>query len=300
MALFGGQFKFKCRYYGKIDHKFLPCKCCANYNGGNNSGTMTGEIHCTYCCKPGHVKQNCFKFKRKDTRGNNNRPSNNNNGNCDRENYDSQDMVFAATSKAEKFNNYMWICDSRACGNYCISDEGLFDVKAIHKTIKAGNGDTSMATKVGSLKCCTIQVDRSDIDIALYEFKYVPELLAYLFSVHQALKKGYKNIIQDVIISLSKGLSSITFDGMYNTKDDGTVIGIKMSVYNSSVAYSSINDPASKKIIDINLFHKMLGHCGSDRLVKTANIHDFNLHGEFKMCEEYAIAKARQKNVKKY
>ena len=43
----------------------------------------------------------------------------------------------------------------------------------------------------------------------------------------------------------------------------------------------------------------MLGHCGSDRLEKTAKIHDFKLHGEFKTCEECTIAKARQKNVNK-
>ena len=43
----------------------------------------------------------------------------------------------------------------------------------------------------------------------------------------------------------------------------------------------------------------MLGHCGSDRLEKTAKIHGFNLIGDFKTCEECAIAKARQKNVKK-
>ena len=102
-----------------------------------------------------------------------------------------------------------------------------------------------------------------------------------------------------MIISLSKGSSLITFDRIYNTKDDGIVTGIKMSVNNSSVAYNSISDPVSKKNVDINLFHKMLGHCGSDRLEKTAKIHDFKLHGEFKTCEECAIAKARQKNLNK-
>ena len=135
-------------------------------------------------------------------------------------NFDSQDMVFAATSKTEKFTNDIWICDSGACCHYCISDEGLFDVKDIHESIKVGNGDTMMATKVGSLKCRTIQVDGSGIEITLHEVKYVPDLWANLFSVHQALKKGHKLSNQDVIISLSKGSSSITFDRIYNTKDD--------------------------------------------------------------------------------
>ena len=43
----------------------------------------------------------------------------------------------------------------------------------------------------------------------------------------------------------------------------------------------------------------MLGNCWSDRLVKTAKIHSVKLSGEFRMCEECAIAKAWQKNVNK-
>jgi hypothetical protein len=43
----------------------------------------------------------------------------------------------------------------------------------------------------------------------------------------------------------------------------------------------------------------ILGHCSSDKLEKTAKINDLNLNGEFKSCEQCAIAKARQKNVKK-
>ena len=54
-----------------------------------------------------------------------------------------------------------------------------------------------------------------------------------------------------------------------------------------------------KKGVEINKFHKMLGHCGSDKLRKTANIHGFKLIGEFTTCEECAISKARQKNVAK-
>jgi hypothetical protein len=40
----------------------------------------------------------------------------------------------------------------------------------------------------------------------------------------------------------------------------------------------------------------MLGHCGSDRLQKTAKIHCLKLSGS---CEKCAIDKARKKNVNK-
>jgi hypothetical protein len=54
------------------------------------------------------VKQNCLKLKRKDSRlnkTNNNSSGKGNNSNRDRENFESQDMVFAATLDAEKFDD---------------------------------------------------------------------------------------------------------------------------------------------------------------------------------------------------
>jgi hypothetical protein len=44
-----------------------------------------------------------FKLKKKESRYVHNQAGNNNNGNYDRENYDSQDVVFVATSKNESF-----------------------------------------------------------------------------------------------------------------------------------------------------------------------------------------------------
>jgi hypothetical protein len=43
----------------------------------------------------------------------------------------------------------------------------------------------------------------------------------------------------------------------------------------------------------------MLGHCGSDRMEKTAKIHDLKLNSENKTCEYCSIAKASHKNFKK-
>jgi hypothetical protein len=43
----------------------------------------------------------------------------------------------------------------------------------------------------------------------------------------------------------------------------------------------------------------MIGHCGVDRLKKTANIHGLKLKGEFKVCKDCVLAKVRQRNVNK-
>jgi hypothetical protein len=77
VAIFGGQFKGKCRNCGAIGHNTKDCKLKTNQNGGQKSGnynnfqknTNNGTF-CTYCCQPGHIKSNCFKLKNKSNRDN--------------------------------------------------------------------------------------------------------------------------------------------------------------------------------------------------------------------------------------
>jgi hypothetical protein len=55
----------------------------------------------------------------------------------------------------------------------------------------------------------------------------------------------------------------------------------------------------SGKSVDVNKFHEMIGHCGLDCLKKTAQVHGLKLKGDFKVCKDCAVAKARQKNLNK-
>jgi hypothetical protein len=80
---------------------------------------------------------------------------------------------------------------------------------------------------------------------------------------------------------------------------NGSVSGIKLLVNEPPVFYNTLIDTFYGKKVYINEFHKILGHFGSDRLGKNAKIHNLKLNGEFKTCEQFAIAKARQKHFNK-
>jgi hypothetical protein len=92
-TLYRGQSRAKCRNCGQIVHKPFQCKNRSSHNSG------TRENYCSYCCKLRHVRQNCFKLKKKETR------------------YDHK----TATSKNESFTEDICICDNRDCGKYCNS-----------------------------------------------------------------------------------------------------------------------------------------------------------------------------------
>jgi hypothetical protein len=45
--------------------------------------------------------------------------------------------------------------------------------------------------------------------------------------------------------------------------------------------------------------HKLFGHSGQEKLNNTGKMYGFKSSGNFETFEQYAIAKARQKNVNK-
>jgi hypothetical protein len=106
-------------------------------------------------------------MKKKETRYGHNQVSDNNNGNHDRENYEAKDMVFAATSKNEKFKDDIWICDSGAYGHYRNSSKVRFNVDDIKQNITDVNGKSITATKIRRLKCQVIHLFDSGLEVKL-------------------------------------------------------------------------------------------------------------------------------------
>jgi hypothetical protein len=95
-----------------------------------------------------------------------------------------------------------------------------------------------------------------------------------------------------------EGSVLVIFDRVMTTKND-SVSKIKVLMNESHVVHNTISSPFYGKKVEINEFHKMLGHHGSDRFENTAKIHDLKMKGEFKTFEKCAIAKARHNNFNK-
>jgi hypothetical protein len=128
--------------------------------------------------------------------------------------------------------------------------------------------------------------------VTLKEVKYVPELWLNVFSISKALKNEFDLSNKGLMISIKKRSVSVTFDRVIKTVN-GSISGLKVNTYDPSVAYIAKGSLTAIKEIDVNKFHEMIWHCGVDQLKKTVNIHSLKLKGEFKVCEDYAVTKAR-------
>jgi hypothetical protein len=120
-----------------------------------------------------------------------------------------------------------------------------------------------------------------------------------LFSLNKALKKGFKVSNDRVVVSLNFKHVKLTFDRVIHGMD-GCVTGVSMKPMMSDNIKGFANVSISnERVYDINLLHKLFGHCGQEILNKTIKMYGFKSSGSFDTCEQYAIAKARQKNINK-
>ena len=75
------------------------------------------------------------------------------------------------------------------------------------------------AIKIGKLRCNVEQVNGKIFQVVLQDVKYVPELWVNLFSINKALKDGFKIGNDGIVIHLTKGSTTLSFDRILNTKN---------------------------------------------------------------------------------
>jgi hypothetical protein len=176
--------------------------------------------------------------------------------------------------------------------------EGLIDVMDIDEAITIGNGESMRATKVGNLKCEVVQVGGKKFPMTLHDVKFVPDLCVNLFSLNRALQNGFKLSNENVSICLSKGSVTLVFDQIIKTIN-GFVTSVNMKTLPTKSIHNGMVNTTISKAYDINYLHKAFGHCGLETLKNTARMYGFKFTGQFEVCEDCAIVKARQKNINK-
>jgi hypothetical protein len=158
------------------------------------------ERHKLFKCKSQrnqNVKQSCLEFKKKDSR------------------LKIPTIILLERTMCHK----IWILHQHRMQKrlpttfgFVIMVQVHIDAREINESIRVGNGDLLIATKIRRLKFKIIQIDGSTLAITLNDVHFVPDLWVNLFRINQALKKVHDISNDRITIALSTGLSRITFD----------------------------------------------------------------------------------------
>src|SRR6056300_1043399 len=201
------------------------------------------------------------------------------------------------TSKEHRITKYTFLLDSGTTCHLTNSLEGMTNVRQLETAITVGSGDTMRGTLVGDKRVTMISESGYTEDLLLKECQYAPGIHVNLFSTGRALMSGYKISNTGTTMMLNKGDCHIIFDKIIKT-GRGYVAGVEMVPRNVDqiYAYTCIN----KKIpVENSRVHSMLGHSGKKCVIATAKFYGWKLKGDFKTCQDCAMAKARQKNIAK-
>jgi hypothetical protein len=277
------QFKGRCRNCGKYGHKSSNCKEKKDNKGGRRSEGSKDEKFskrfngkCYNCNKFGHRASDCYLKKKSDNE----------------QESDKAELVLMAKDNKTMDEN-IWIGDTGATCHMTNDCKGMTDVKEIKTSIVIGNGKELTATKVGTLKLKVLQKEGEDFEIILTNVKYVPELCSKLFSIGTAIKKGCELSSKGLDISLTKGKMKLVFD-QYLHNGGGFVSGVKMQQLKEE-AMLSVN---KEKKVDIKVVHNVLGHVPEEVIKSTADYYNWKVEGQLDKCEDCAMGKIRQKNIK--
>lgn len=308
-ALFAGGFKGKCHSCGKFGHRARDCSLKANNaatkttsDGAieNSKNDKDKDIQCFYCKKKGHRIADCLKLKKKEQANigvDTKTTSDDEKSNVCLGMIDTISDECAFSKISSDYLN-IFIADSGASCHMVGRLDGMTDLTDIDESITVGNGQTIKATKMGTMKGTIKMPDGTIRNVSLKNCKYVPQLAPFnLFSITHALRNGFNLGNDKEKIFIQKGDFKLLFDHRIETKT-GYVVGAEITPNASDTEFATPTLSETKPV-DVNEFHKLLGHPSESKMRFIAKYYGVKLTGKFEVCTHCAQAKARQANIPK-
>ena len=163
------------------------------------------QVRCYRCNKLGHFKKDCRR-RSQDTRT---------------EEDTNMSVLLCCTAAANDVDVNGWIADSGASRHMAINKQDFKEYKEfpVPCNVKMGNGGIIQAFGCGTIPV-KVTFRKWSYETLLTDVWYVPDLCRNLFSVSQAVKKGYtftieRNICRLVLNGKVKLCGSVTSSGLY-------------------------------------------------------------------------------------
>ena len=144
------------------------------------------------------------------------------------------------------YDKHSWLGDSGASGHFVNDDTGMFNVKNINEEIHVGDGRAVYATKIGDLRLQVHQRNGETSIITLQQCKYIKELPRNLFSITQALAKGWNLRNNGIQLILTKHGGKIIFDTVDPTPS-GFIMKVRMTPIPLKETINNVQTRAQRK-----------------------------------------------------
>lgn len=234
-----------------------------NFNVSENQALVSSKpvykkkvIVCHFCNKSGHIKKNCFSFKRKMK----NNDINSGRANPSIVNTVEGNVTLFASALSSVESNSSWIIDSGASQHMSNNVSSFFELTDLSSpiAIKIGSGETLQAVAVGKISLKLRLPDDKINDCTLLNVLYVPKLAYNLLSVSQAASTGKCTSFYETDCKIyCKNLIVAT----------GSKIG-KLYVLNCSVNETVTANYSSAVSDSETLWHRRFCHLGINNLRK--------------------------------
>lgn len=237
---------------------------------GKSAGSDQKETRsCHWCKKPGHLKKDCYAWKRKQAEGNS---------------HPSTDCV-EECSPPEILNimenglSGVWIMDSGCSFHMCPHKSWFHDMQESSGSVLLGNNYVCKVKGIGSVK---MRMHDGSIKM-LSEVRYIPEVKRNLVSLGLLEVKGFTFISFGGRMEVRKGQHTVMVAERRN------------SLY-YLLAEVVTGDANSAMVNDVRLWHERLGHPaeGSVKELVRSGLIPGDVSSKLDPCEQCVLGKAKR------
>ena len=274
---------------------------------------------CSHCRKTGHTVEQCWALHGKPDRGTSTKKKSNvkrkgkgkANGQGGKSGH-SVNIAFTACrpattvetghahsrarAPAPKFES--WLIDSGCSAHVTGSSEHMFNLRTCTELISSCSGEEVAVVAIGdlALSCKT----RSGVicEITISNVKFAPALKDInLFSVSQSVARGHKYAFAAGGAHVTAG--AVRLDFVRHEPTNLWCLNLKRVPISSSGAVPSlpVAGVTAALAVDINDFHRRLGHLAHSNLTRLAKAQGVHLTGELVPCITCALHQSRRQPV---
>src|SRR5579859_7294256 len=233
-------------------------------SGKNSPSSPKFDGKCNHCSKRGHKEDQCW-IKHPELKPEKNRRDEKN----ERPIYALMATSMSATVPKRQSDPHVWFTDSGASDHFSPHRDLFETFQKLEEPIYIETTEgTAMGTGQGTITITVLSKDDIETELQLNDVIYAPSMSSNLFSLMAAYDRGYETRItpayglrifhEDVLITNSVRVAG----GLFRLKTPTDAFAYAAQVTEST------------RELDINIWHRRMGHLGKDNVRKLAKMVD--------------------------